>query len=160
MALEACLDVAALDRSFDLHFINTGVPHVVWVAADANALEDADVFNWGRALRHHPRFQPAGTNVNFIAVQDTHRLLIRTYERGVEDETLACGTGSIASALVAASLDRAASPVEVVTRSGETLTIYFEQGHGEKRGQFAEVYLEGDAKVVYEGELWDETLRR
>lgn len=157
---EADLDIQALDRSFQLHFVNTGVPHVVWLANDPATLESADVFNWGRALRFHPRFQPAGTNVNFIAVQDDHRLLIRTYERGVEDETLACGTGSIASALVAASRQMAASPVEVVTRSGEILTIYFEQSDGAGKGEFTEVYLEGDAKVVYEGELWDETLRR
>ncbi len=159
-SFEADLEVEAVDRSFRLHFINTGVPHVVWLAADASDLEHAEVFSWGRALRHHPRFQPAGTNVNFIAVQDDHRLLIRTYERGVEDETLACGTGSIASALVAASRSLAASPVEVVTRSGEVLTIYFQQNDGDKKGQFSEVYLEGDAKVVYEGELWDETLTR
>ena len=61
---------------------------------------------------------------------------------------------------VAASRSLAASPVEVVTRSGEVLTIYFQQNDGDKKGQFSEVYLEGDAKVVYEGELWDETLTR
>jgi len=92
-------------------------------------------------------------------VRDRHHLTIRTYERGVEAETLACGTGSIASALVAAAKQLAASPVEVLTRSSETLTIYFEQQDpGEPR--FAEVYLEGDAKVVYEAELWDETLKK
>lgn len=151
--------VQAADRSFQVHSINTGVPHVVCLVDDASALEEVDVFNWGRVLRNHPRFQPAGTNVNFIALQDNHRLLIRTYERGVEDETLACGTGSIASALVAAARGLAASPVEVLTRSGETLTIHFEQDPGAEKGRFTEVYLEGDAKVVYEGELWDETLR-
>jgi diaminopimelate epimerase len=156
---ETDVDVLAADRSFRVHFINTGVPHVVCFVADASALEKADIFGWGRALRYHPRFQPAGTNVNFIRVQDDHRLFIRTYERGVEDETLACGTGSIASALVAAAQGLAASPVEVVTRSGETLAIYFEQGPDGQKGRFTEVYLEGDAKVVYEGELWDETLR-
>lgn len=157
---EADLEVQISDRSFQLDFINTGVPHAVWLAPDAAALEAADVLGWGRALRTHSRFQPAGTNVNFIAVQDDHHLLIRTYERGVEDETLACGTGSIASALIAAARGLAASPVEVMTRSGEALTVYFEQARSGGRGQFAEVDLEGDAKVVYEGDLWDETLRR
>lgn len=157
--LETDVDVQAADRSFRVHFINTGVPHVVYLLADASALEKVDVFGWGRALRNHPRFQPAGTNVNFISVMNDHRLSIRTYERGVEDETLACGTGSIASALVAAAQGLAASPVEVVTRSGDTLAIYFEQGPDGEKGRFTEVYLEGDAKVVYEGDLWDETLR-
>jgi diaminopimelate epimerase len=93
--------------------------------------------------------------VNFACIQDQGRLALRTYERGVEAETLACGTGSIAAALIAAAKNLVHSPVDVQTRSGETLTISFVQ-HGEG---FQEVYLEGDAKVVYEGLLWDETLR-
>lgn len=158
--LESGLGVEAAGRAFELDFINTGVPHVVWLAPDAPRLEEADVVTWGRSLRFHPRFQPAGTNVNFVAVEDAHHLRIRTYERGVEDETLACGTGSIAAALVAATRRLAASPVEVLTRSGETLTIHFTQQGESGQGELTDVHLEGDAKVVYEGELWDETLRR
>lgn len=89
-----------------------------------------------------------------------HDLAIRTYERGVEAETLACGTGSIAAALVAAAKDLVVSPVDVRTRSGEPLVIHFEKSLQEGAIIFSDVYLEGDAKVVYDAELWDETLRR
>ncbi len=158
-SLKADISLQVENRSFSLDFINTGVPHVVHFVADRAALETVDVFELGRGLRYHPQFQPAGTNANFAALFDPHHMAVRTYERGVEAETLACGTGSIASVLTAAARNRAASPVEVLTQSGETLTIYFEQTHTRGRPEFAEVYLEGDAKVVYEAKLWDETLR-
>lgn len=158
--LENDLCVETGDRSLCLHFINTGVPHVVMLEESSASLENADVLHLGRTLRYHSRFQPAGTNVNFAFVSDQHHMAIRTYERGVEDETLACGTGSIASALVAASKRLVASPVEVLTRSGETLTIHYEMPPAADPGGFTEVYMEGDAKVVYEAVLWEETLRR
>ncbi len=146
------------DHSFSLHFIDTGVPHVVHFVADQPTLEGTDVFRLGRVLRYHSQFQPAGTNANFAAIFDPHNMAVRTYERGVEAETLACGTGSIASVLVAAAKELVSSPVEVLTQSGETLTIHFEQRNEQGLPEFAEVYLEGDAKVVYEARLWDETL--
>ena len=145
-------------RPFDMHFINTGVPHAVTFVADEAALDAVDTFKWGRLLRHHTYFQPAGTNANFALVRDAHRMAVRTYERGVEDETFACGTGSIAVALVAAARDMVASPVEVQTRSGECLTIYFDKKTGRDGVEFPEVYMEGAARVVYIGELWDETI--
>ncbi len=148
----------ALDQEIPLdgqtvtgHFIRVGVPHLVVPVTD---LEQAPVTDWGRKLRFHPLFQPAGTNVNFVRFPDSGKVEIRTYERGVEDETLACGTGAVASALIAARLGRAASPVAVHTRGGEVLTIYFQP-----QGQvFGEVYLEGQALVVYQGELWVDEL--
>lgn len=143
-----------------LHFIDTGVPHVVHFVAGQSALEKVEVFHLGRTLRHHAQFQPSGTNVNFAAVLDRHQMAVRTYERGVEEETLACGTGSIASVLIAAAGGLASSPVEVLTQSGETLTIHFEGRTDRGTPEFAQVYLEGDAKVVCEGKLWDETLSR
>lgn len=146
------------DRSFKLDFINTGVPHAVCFLENDLALEEADVFSWGRFLRRHDHFQPAGTNVNFTVVRDLHHMTIRTYERGVEAETLACGTGSIAAALAAAARGRVASPVEILTRSGETLTIHFED-RDRGASPSTQVFLEGDAKVVYEAQLWEETLR-
>lgn len=157
--LKTQFDLQGSNRSFSLDFINTGVPHAVHFLETSSALEEADVLDWGRTLRYHLHFQPAGTNVNFVYVRDAHNVSIRTYERGVEGETLACGTGSIASALVAAARGWVVSPVDVLTRSGEPLTIYFT--HSQDRGQepFSDVYLEGDARVVYEAELWDETLR-
>ncbi|NLI81506.1 MAG: diaminopimelate epimerase [Deltaproteobacteria bacterium] len=145
-------------RPFSLDFINTGVPHVVQLLEDKLALEAANVFEWGRWLRHHPRFHPAGTNVNFAHVFDSHHMAIRTYERGVEAETLACGTGSIAAALVAAARKLVTSPVEVLTRSGETLTIHFKDPPPLGQAASTSVFMEGEARVAYEAELWDETL--
>jgi diaminopimelate epimerase len=133
--------------------INTGVPHVVHFVRDPDQF---DVFNTGRAIRYHEHYRPAGTNANFAAVVDGHTLRVRTYERGVEDETLACGTGSVASALIAAGKGLVESPVDVRVQSGELLRIHFEQ----TEGGFTKVYLEGKAKVVYQGTLWDEAWRR
>lgn len=130
----------------DAHFIDTGVPHCVYVVPDPDAL---DVVALGRPTRHHALFQPAGTNVNFISVQDPHRIRIRTYERGVEDETLACGTGSIASALIASLVGKAESPVTLVPQSGLKLTVHFKS----VGDSFTDVYLQGDARAVYEGKI-------
>jgi diaminopimelate epimerase len=132
-----------------VHSINTGVPHVVHFVRD---LEGFDVFSTGRAIRRHEHYQPAGTNADFAAVVDDHTLRVRTYERGVEEETLACGTGSVASALIAARKGFVESPVDVRVQSGETLRIHFEQ----TKGGFTKVYLEGKTTVVYQGKLWDE----
>ena len=137
------------NTTLSVHSINTGVPHVVHFVRDP---DDFDVFNTGRAIRRHEHYQPAGTNANFAAVLDNHTLRVRTYERGVEDETLACGTGSVASALIAARKGLVESPVDVRVQSGETLRIHFER----TEEGFTKVYLEGNAKVVYQGMLWDE----
>lgn len=148
-------------QSLSLNFINTGVPHVVCLAGSGDELENTDVFQLGRTLRFHPHFQPAGTNVNFAFVQGPHHMAIRTYERGVEAETLACGTGSIASALICAEKRLVSSPVEVQTRSGEVLKIHFSGPHqepGQGNTRFEDVYLEGDAKLVYEATLYEETI--
>ncbi len=160
-SLKLNLSVEADGQSFVLHFVNTGVPHAVILLKDESALDGYDVLRYGRAIRFHPNFQPAGTNANFAFVRDTHTLIVRTYERGVEGETLACGTGCIASVLIAAALDSVASPVEVHTRGGELLTIHFTSSPGKKMQKdmhFSKVYLEGDTRVVYAAELWDEAL--
>jgi diaminopimelate epimerase len=147
-----------LRRSIDVdgvlhqvHSINTGVPHAVLFCTD---LEEVPVQALGRQIRFHPAFQPAGTNVNFAAVGDGTGLAVRTYERGVEDETLACGTGVVAAALVASALGLASSPVRVRVRSGETLTVYFD-GLGQ---EVREVYFEGPVRVIYQGELMEDAL--
>ncbi|MBN2321851.1 MAG: diaminopimelate epimerase [Acidobacteria bacterium] len=144
-----CLEAAG--RSFNLDSINTGVPHAVCFMSDENELGQADVQVWGRGLRFHPRFQPAGSNINFAWVKENHFMAVRTYERGVEGETLACGTGVTASVLTAAAGNRVASPVEVKTQGGECLTIHF-KWNGER---FEEVFMEGEARVVYEADLWE-----
>jgi diaminopimelate epimerase len=142
-----------LEKNFlEGHFLKVGVPHVVVPVADLN---DIPVRQWGREVRFHQMFQPAGTNVNFIRAKDRHALEIRTYERGVEDETLACGTGAVAAAIISANLGKTASPVAVHTRGGEVLAVSF-QLQGDK---VTEVCLEGEALVVYQGELWLDELK-
>jgi diaminopimelate epimerase len=143
------ITIALADRSVSASSINTGVPHVVIMQ---DRVEDVDVCGIGRAIRHHEAFAPAGTNVNFICLKGTGRLAIRTYERGVEDETLACGTGSIASALVASKKLNWTSPIDLATRGGETLTIHFNRS----KGGFSNVYLEGDARIIYTAQLQEE----
>ena len=133
-----------------LHFINTGVPHVVSFLNTPEALEEFDVYNNGNAIRNHAGFSPAGTNVNFAAVLAEDHISIRTYERGVEDETLACGTGMVASALVHHLLTGAPSPIKVDVEGGDTLEIGFEKS-GEQT--FKNVTLTGPADFVYEGEI-------
>ena len=105
-------------------FLKAGVPHAVYLVED---VEQADVIGIGRATRYHAHFQPHGTNANFVQVTGPQEIAIRTYERGVEDETLACGTGSIASTVICASLGKVVSPVSVVTRSGCVLKVYYEE---------------------------------
>lgn len=128
-------------------FLVVGVPHTV---VQTPALEQVPVAQWGRALRHDPAFGQAGANANFFRVDGPRRLSLRTYERGVEAETLACGTGAVATALVAAAAGLVTSPVAVATRGGEELTVHFRR----RGGEFGEVFLEGDAEVVYEGRTW------
>ena len=129
----------------ELAGINTGVPHAVVAVED---LESTPVRELGRFLRFHQHFAPAGTNVNFVRGQEDE-LWVRTYERGVEDETLACGTGAVASALMAGQWGWLRSPVTVRVRSGERLKVYYSV----EGGQFKEVFLEGAASYVYEAEL-------
>ena len=133
-------------REIRVNFINTGVPHAVKIV---ESLDDVDVRGLGRAIRFHAAFAPRGANVNFVRVLSGKEICVRTYERGVEDETLACGTGSTASALVAALLENVTSPVLVSPRGGEVLKIYFK-----KEGQkFSDIYLEGKIKKAFEGRV-------
>lgn len=132
-------------------FLNTGVPHVVVQVED---LSSFPVVEEGRRIRYDSLFAPAGTNANFVKVLDSGSMEVRTYERGVEDETLACGTGAIASVLTANARGMVESPVKVKTRGGENLKIYFKR---EENG-FSQVYLEGSTSVVYQGTLNEEAL--
>ncbi len=152
--IEPVIAVDADERRFVLDVIHTGVPHAVVFLDNIDELRHLDVERWGRALRYHSYFEPHGTNVNFACIDGSAHLLIRTYERGVEQETLACGTGATAAALAAALGHGLTSPVAVTTAGGAELVIHF-QRHGKS---FAHVCLEGDATVVYEGQLWNETL--
>jgi len=115
-------DLTLDDQTLDIGFVNTGVPHAV---VEVEHLQACDVQTIGAAIRYHKDFAPAGTNANFITVSGPKALSIRTYERGVEAETLACGTGIVASALVAARRDRVSPPVQVSTAGRDTLTVDF-----------------------------------
>jgi len=145
-SLRLNLKIALAGEERTAHFLDTGVPHCVYMVDDPDSM---DIVGLGRATRHHAVFQPAGANVNFIKVLDPHRIRIRTYERGVEDETLACGTGSIAAALLASLVSNVESPVTLIPQSGLELTVHFSS----RDGVFADVYLEGDARAVYEGRI-------
>ncbi len=127
-------------------FINTGVPHAVIFV---EGLEKINVAQLGKAVREHAVFQPQGTNVNFVQVRGTSAIEVRTYERGVEAETLACGTGSTASAVLSALSGFTRSPVSVKTRGGEILNVDFKLSG--KRVDA--VTLEGPARFVFEGRL-------
>ena len=131
-------------RELHYYFIRVGVPHVVIFV---EGLSKVPVFEIGRAIRHHPHFQPAGTNVNFVEVTGSGSVNVETYERGVEQNTLACGTGSTASAIVSAKAGYVRPPVRVKTRGGEILTVDFTK----KGDKMQDVYLEGEAKLVFEG---------
>ena len=142
-----------------LHFINTGVPHTVLLVNDAGMVPVAD---WGRKVRFHEMFQPAGTNANFTQVLAGDTLMVRTYERGVEGETMACGTGAVASALIAVLLEQANPPVTVITSGGEKLTIHFSttvEGSERKLDLAAGIFLEGPAHETYEGKMGPEALQ-
>lgn len=132
--------------------VNTGVPHAVVAVEDP---DNFDVVGVGREIRYHEAFQPAGTNANFIGTSDDGTLIIRTYERGVEDETLACGTGSVAAALVANAMIGKESPLALRMRSGAILTIHF----AKQGDRYADIYMEGDARIIYRGELQPEAWR-
>jgi len=128
-----------------VHAINTGVPHAVVFVDDLAAV---DVRADGAALRHHPHFAPAGTNVNFALIEGPSLLAIRTYERGVEDETLACGTGVVAVALLHHVATGDASPISVRVRGGDTLKVGFSR---QADGAFTDVTLRGPADFVFDG---------
>ena len=147
LALDCHVEVDGVN--LEVHRINTGVPHVAILLETEEALEKSDVAGLGRALRNHEAFAPAGTNADFIWVESPSALALRTYERGVEEETLACGTGAVAAALVAITLGLATPPVAVRTTGGEVLTV---RTHLEA-GRFTSVRLEGEARMVYSGRL-------
>jgi diaminopimelate epimerase len=144
LVLRRTLEIDGLKLS--THSINTGVPHVVTFVDD---IESAPVQKWGALIRYHAAFQPNGTNANFIKEIEPGRIAIRTYERGVEGETLACGTGVTAAGLIYAALSEVTSPVQLLVRGGDWLEVGFRRsGTG-----FEEVTLKGPADFVFEGSI-------
>jgi len=146
--LQRNLDIVLNKKTFRVDCLNTGVPHTIVYTQD---IMNEDVCGIGRGIRLHSMFSPAGTNVDFVQKQGDGELRVRTYERGVEDETLACGTGVVASAILASRAGIVEPPVRVQTQGGEFLTVDFEIIDGSDN--FGEVFLEGAAKFVFEGTL-------
>ena len=140
------LTVGAAGREFSGRLVQAGVPHFV---TEVERVEWVPVVEWGSALRHHPRFGASGANVDFVARLNAGRIAMRTYERGVEAETLACGSGAIASALWAAAHGEA-SPVSVLTAGGDELVVSFRKAAGGY-----DVDLTGPAEVAFTGEWAD-----
>ena len=140
------LSLSLRGNRLQLHAVNTGVPHAVLVVPH---LEKVDLARLGPAIRHHRLFQPAGTNVNLMQILSAHRVAIRTYERGVEEETLACGTGAAACAVIGTALGHLKPPVDLLTASGERLTVGFHQDRTPWEGLF----LEGPARILFEGAI-------
>ena len=127
-----------------IHSINTGVPHAIVYVDDA---DQAMVAGVGAEVRYHAHFKPRGTNVNFVQVKGPNFIRVRTYERGVEGETLACGTGVTAAALISARLKGFTSPVKVQVQGGDLLEV----GFREENGEFADVALTGPADFAFTG---------
>lgn len=129
-----------------VHSVNTGVPHAVLFVPDA---DKAMVMEWGPEIRRHAHFAPRGTNVNFVQVLGPNHIRVRTFERGVEGETLACGTGVSASALISARVHGFVSPIQVQVQGGDKLEVSFD----ERNGQFTNVRLTGPADFAFDGRV-------
>jgi diaminopimelate epimerase len=143
--LETDIAIDVLGRHLITHFINTGVPHAIIFS---DAIDNEPVAELGRAVRFHSRFSPAGTNADFVQVLDGNRIRVRTYERGVEDETLACGTGAVASAIISKHLGKVAGATVLVAMKGGELKIDFsKQGN-----RYLEVWLMGPVDTAFTGE--------
>ena len=140
------LEVPVEGENIRASYVDSGVPHVVVPVAK---IDEVDVRSLGSALRHHPMFAPRGANANFSEQRGPRCIAIRTYERGVEDETLACGTGVVASAIIFAANENVAGPIDVLVRGGDTLQVGFKK-NGD---QFSEVTLTGPADFVFDGTI-------
>lgn len=133
-----------------VHYVDTGAPHVVidvdQLGQTFKKLQDVPVVKIGKEVRNHMQFYPRGTNVNFIKITKSNSLWMRTFERGVEDETLACGTGAIACAIISNLVFGLKPPIKVITRSNLTLQVNFKKNNG-----IFDVSLRGPAKTIFEG---------
>ena len=136
--------VTVAGSEMKVNSLNTGVPHAVVFVEDADR---AMVQSLGSEIRHHPHFAPRGTNVNFVQVKGPNSIRVRTFERGVEGETMACGTGVCASAVISACLHGFTSPVRVQVQGGDTLEVGFRRSGNE----FTDVQLNGPADFAFNG---------
>ena len=129
-----------------VHFVNTGVPHTI---VFTDRIDEAPVFELGRLIRYHDRFAPAGTNVDFVGKEGDGTIRVRTYERGVEGETYACGTGAVASAIMSYHLGTVRNLPVTVRMKGGDLKIAFTPADG----RYSDVWLTGPVSTVFTGEV-------
>ncbi len=151
------IDIKIAGQKLSGHFINTGVPHTVIFV---EGLQEMDVNGLGRLIRNHHVFAPQGTNVNFVEKIKDGCVALRTYERGVEAETLACGTGSVASALIGYLQGKEGqepakgAAMRVVTKSGEVLDVTFDLDRVKDKDVITRVWLKGGGKFICKGEYY------
>ena len=141
------IDVNGYQQMEDGFLINTGSPHFVIFR---DSLDDTDVANEGRNYRNDSRFTPGGANINFVKRVSGNEIAVRTYERGVEGETLACGTGSVAAAIISFMAQKTDKSEFVVRTTGGELKVNF---LADNEGHFKDIWLEGPAEFVFEGEV-------
>jgi len=141
------IDVKEINPLNDGYFLNTGSPHFVTFRNDIHSI---DVFREGREIRHESRFGIGGTNVNFVHMISDNELKMRTYERGVENETLACGTGTVASAICAYLRKKTDKTSYTIHAPGGELHVQFRP---EGKDTFRDIWLEGPAEYVFSGEV-------
>ncbi len=137
------------NKKLNLSFVNSGVEHTI---VEVESTDETDVTGLGRKIRFHDEFAPLGTNVDFVEKTGPNSINVRTYERGVEDETLACGTGVVASAVIEGLKGKVQSPVDVKTRGGEVMKVFFsisEEGGNDLR--FSDIELQGEVESVFRG---------
>lgn len=132
------LSVACQGQNIVLNYVNTGVPHAVIFVDD---LEDERLMQMAPSLRYHKQFQPRGTNVNFVQIKQNNEVHVRTYERGVEGETLACGTGATAVGYLVHKIYKIPFPVKIRTRSGDFLKISVD----------SHAIMSGPARHIFQG---------
>lgn len=137
-------------------YIVVGVPH--YVTYVLGNLWSRDIDSVGRALRHHASLAPDGANVNFVSVASPSEIRVRTYERGVEAETLSCGSGVVASSCVSALTGKVDRTISVLTRSGIRYLVEMEIDEIGGERQVRQVRLTGDARLVYKSQLTAETI--
>jgi diaminopimelate epimerase len=142
------IDIPLLEGELRVGFAVAGIPHLVLLCENADAV---DVVGRGPGLRHHPAAGPAGANVNWVSPRQDGTWRYRTFERGVEGETLACGTGAVATAILLSAWERASSPVTIHTSSGRTLDVRFPRQDGPPPVWTPSI--RGEGRVVFRGQI-------
>lgn len=133
-------------ESLEFHYLNTGVPHTILFVED---LGSPHWMTLAPLIRHHPQFAPQGTNVSFAKIDESGRVHLRTYERGVEQETMACGTGAVAAALAAHQIGGMQSPIQILPLSKDPLWVSFQV---ETSTSYQQIYLLGKGQLIFRGE--------